>query len=594
MRLAAARCTWKLLPAGVLAGMIVSTGAAAARPDAQPRPERGAQAPATRLLVKFAGSASRRAQADTLAAVGGRAAGAVPALGVDVVSVPSDRAAAALASLRGRTIVSFAELDAPAQTFDVTPNDPWWPNEWSEAKVGAPAAWSATTGSPSTVVAVLDTGADPTQPDLQGAFVPGWNTLANTSATTDTNGHGTNVAGVALARGNNGIGIAGYCWSCSLMPVKVLDTNAGTVSSVSAGITWATDHGARVISMSLGFTAASSTLRSAVQYAHTRGVVMVAAAGNYGTTAPVYPAAYPEVIGVAGTDGGDQLYSWSSHGSWVELAAPGCNFAVGANAWYGTFCGTSSAAPALAGVAALAVSCAPAATNTAIEQALESSAAPIGTAVEYGRVDAHAALASLGCGSSVAAAPPVNTSLPTVSGTAQDGQTLTASAGAWSGGPTGYGYGWQDCDAGGASCTPIAGASAASYTAQPSDVGHTLRVVVTASNGGGSATATSAPTAAVVAAPAASSGTQQTTTFSGSLNPGNQSRSFTVTVGTGPAEAHLSFSKCSTLSLGLGNGPSATGPSVVVLATFLDAGTYQYTVSGGKCSFTLTVAAAGP
>ena len=104
-------------------------------------------------------------------------------------------------------------------------------------------------------------------------------------------------AGVLAARTNNGRGIAGVCWECRIMPVKVLDANgSGTNSAVAAGIVWAVDHGARVISMSLGGPGTTQTLTDAIGYATRRGVLLVAAARNNGSTAPFYPAAYPEVL----------------------------------------------------------------------------------------------------------------------------------------------------------------------------------------------------------------------------------------------------------------------------------------------------------
>lgn len=556
----------------------------------------------SQILVKFRPGVTPRQQARSVEAANGTVVGRVHGLNVRIVRVPSGgEQAGALNRLRHDRHVAFAEVDARAQELDVIPNDYWWPNEWSQVTVEAPKAWAISTGAPSTVVAVLDTGVDPAQPDLQGAFVPGWNTLAGSANTSDSDGHGTLAAGVAVARGNNSIGVASYCWQCALMPVKVIDSGgAGSFSTVANGIMWATDHGARVISMSLGFSSSSSTLQSAVQYAHNHNVVIVAAAGNYGTSAPVYPAAYPEVLGVAGTDGSDQLYSWSTYGSWVKLAAPGCNFTTGRNAWYGTFCGTSSAAPALAGIAALAVSYAPLASNTQIEQALESSAVAIGSQVKYGRVDAYRTLAALGGGTAgtPSGTAPANTSLPAIAGTPQDGQTLSASSGSWTGtAPLGYGYQWRRCDAVGSTCSDISGAVAASYSATSADVGGTLRIVVTASNGYGTATATSSPTAVVAAAPVTSAPSSETATFSGSLNGKQTQQTFKTTVGSGTATAALSFSKSSSLTLTVSDGTgrpvgTASGPSVVTLIQTLAAGSYSFQVSGaGKsgCAFTLNV-----
>lgn len=213
-------------------------------------------------------------------------------------------------------------------------------------------------------------------------------------------------------------------------------------------------------------------------------------------------------------------------------------------------------------------------------------------------------------GSAVAAAPlteavggtvtpppaPINSAPPVISGTAEEGQTLTASTGTWSNSPSAYAFQWRRCDSAGANCAAIAGATAQTYALGSADVGSTLRVAVTASNAGGAATAESAASAAVVAKPPA----QQTLSFSGSFTNKILSRSYQVSVGSGLADARLSFGNCKSLTLTLQSAAgttlaSASGPSVLVLDQTLAAGTYTYVVSGtSRCSFGLTVTSPAP
>jgi len=378
------------------------------------------------LLVSFKPGASAAVQQALLNRYQAKLKQDIPQVQTKVISVPAEAQDAVKEALSHNPAVSFAEYNQQAIKFDTTPNDYWWPNEWSEVKTQSNIAWDTTQGSSSTIVAILDTGVDSTQPDLQGALVPGWNTLAGSSDTTDSNGHGTMSAGVAAARSNNTIGVASYCWKCSLMPVKVMDTSTGSVSSVASGITWAADHGAKVISMSLGFTSSSSTLSNAVSYARSHNAVVIAAAGNYGTSSPVYPAATPGAIGVAGADSTDTLYSWSSYGSWVKTAGPGCNFTTGVSGWYGTFCGTSSAAPAEAGIAGLLFSISSAPSAAQVEQVLTGSVDPCCNGqIDGGRVNAYKAIQALGG----IAQPPADTTAPSVSISApSSGSTVSGAA----------------------------------------------------------------------------------------------------------------------------------------------------------------------
>jgi Subtilase family len=568
----------------------------------------GGHAP-DRLLVVFKPNARPSDTASTLRSARATEISRIPDLGVHVMRVAPNRLEAALEALRRSPSVLYAEYDGIIQAADTIPNDPYWPSQSSDVHLRTPQAWDYSTGSPNVVIAVLDTGVDPTTPDLQGSFVPGYDFVNNDADPSDDHGHGTMAAGVAAARGNNDLGIAGYCWSCSIMPVKVMGADGtGLQSTLATGITWATDHGARVISMSVS-GGAYSTLASAVKYAHSKGVVLVAAAGNSGSSTQSYPAAYPEVVGIGGSNPDDTLNGYSNYGSWVKVAAPWCNYATSmrqadGSYKYASFCGTSSATPAAAGVAALAFSYMPMASNTAIEQALEFGASPVvGThQIAYGRIDAYATLLSLGA--VPVGTAPLNSSPPTVNGIAQDGQTLTASPGAWTGTtPMTYSYQWQRCDAASANCADVSGATASTYPLATPDVGLTIRAAVTATNSYGSSSAPSAVTVAVASAPAPPAPPSSlTATFTGTLNKKQASRSFSLTVGSGQAVADLQFSKGQSLSLTLfaadgATVASASGPSVVELMRSLGAGTYRYVATGGNgasVSFSLTITYASP
>jgi subtilisin family serine protease len=273
------------------------------------------------------------------------------------------------------------------------PHDQFWPGQWSPVKTRAPRAWDLTTGSRGVVVAILDTGIDPTQPDLRGKLVPGYDYVNGDPDPSDDNGHGTAVAGIVAADSNNGIGVAGYCWHCRLMPVKVLDAaGVGSTSALAQGIVWATDHGAQVINASLGSSTDDATVAAAAQHARLHGVLVVAAAGNNSNSILEYPAALPGVVSVAASDERDQLYDFSNSGS--ALAAPGDNSTTAWGGGYESFLGTSSAAPVVSGIAALGISANPAASPAQVEEALKAGAVPV-PGVVFGRVDAYGTVHAL-------------------------------------------------------------------------------------------------------------------------------------------------------------------------------------------------------
>jgi subtilisin family serine protease len=276
------------------------------------------------------------------------------------------------------------------------PDDPLVPSSWALRTIRAEDAWRTTTGSAEVVVAVLDTGIDATHPDLAGALAPGWDAVDEDADPGDGHGHGTAVAGAIAARGDNGTGVAGVCWRCSIMPVRVIAADGhGTAADIAEGIRYATEHGARVVNLSFVLSAPDEAVADAIREARAHGVLVVAAAGNNAESDPVFPAAEPGVVSVGATDETDAAFAWSGHGPWVRVAAPGCVVTTATGAGYSTFCGTSAATAVVSGLAALAVSASPGASPDTIAATLEATAVPVGTAVASGRVDAAGALAAL-------------------------------------------------------------------------------------------------------------------------------------------------------------------------------------------------------
>jgi hypothetical protein len=289
-------------------------------------------------------------------------------------------------------------LAAPvARSAGTWPNDPAWGGEWGPVLTNTPQVWAKGTGSPSVVIAVVDTGVAPV-PDLQGALVPGIDLVGggvSQGGPDELGYHGTWVASIIAARGNNGRDAAGYCWQCSIMPVRVSDGESPANDGVVAqGIRWAVDHGARIVNVSLAGSGSNFDEQSAIAYAVAHNVLVVAAAGNSGDDTVHYPGGYPSVLAVAGTDQNDQLYSWSSRGSWVALAAPGCATVVDPNVGAAYGCGSSFAPAAVSGIAGLLLSFNPSLTADQIASALESSAHAV-SGIGGGRVDAAAAFAAL-------------------------------------------------------------------------------------------------------------------------------------------------------------------------------------------------------
>jgi len=373
-----------------------------------------------------------------------------------VIDVPSGTdtlaMAAAIAALADD--VEGAGVDAIGHVAElIPPNDPEFANQYAmnntgqlggtpDADIDALEAWMLHTGDLGTAtIAIIDTGVHP-HPEFAGRLLPGINTVGSvlTSDTSDSCPHGTFVAGVAAAAGNNGMGIAGVSWGAHILPVRVWNGCSGGAAEVAEGIVWAVDNGADVINISLQFCfdidddgippVRPHPMQDAVDYAAANGVLVVAAAGNSNGCNPgvvALPARYANAVAVSATNMFDLRAGFSNFGNEIELAAPGetirstsvqfvcangtnngtactsnafctgggtCTGRVSTYAWGN---GTSFASPCVAGLAVLIKSFAPALTAAEIRTVLTTSADDLGTAGRdtsfgFGRINAHHAL----------------------------------------------------------------------------------------------------------------------------------------------------------------------------------------------------------
>ena len=363
--------------------------------DEPPR-ERGSGAVTDAMLVQLRQQMPDIDVAGLISRAGGTEIGRFDEARLRVVTAPASRRAATKQALMADPHVAGVEDDQIASTT-VTPSDPHWGRQWGPRKVRAPEAWDRSRGSGGTVIAIVDTGVDPNHPDLRGRVMRGYDFHNNDYNPYDDDGHGTAVATTAAAAGNDGRGVVGMCWRCLVMPVKVLNRNGhGTHSNIAAGIVYATNKGADVINLSIAGLGSTTALNAAVAYAVRRGVVVVAAAGNAGTSRRTFPAAYPGVISVAATDGLDRLYAWSNRGSWVTMSAPGCAYSGKPGGGYWSLCGTSMSTPMVAGTAGLMKSAAPGMARARIASLLTGTAQRLRAPVGRGRLDAARALRAVG------------------------------------------------------------------------------------------------------------------------------------------------------------------------------------------------------
>jgi len=331
--------------------------------------------------------------------------------------------------------VEYAEPNYIAHALMI-PNDPYYSYQWHFDQINMEQAWDISTGS-GVVVAVIDTGAAYEYycqgirwrrkcyyqaPDLAGTtFVAGYDFVNNDAHPNDDESHGTHVTGTVAQTTNNNLGVAGVAFDASIMPIKVLDSNGqGFYSWIVDGIYYAVDHGAQIISLSLGGNNQSQALEDALAYAYNHGVTVIAAAGNDGVDGPPsYPAAYDDyVIAVAATRFDETRASYSTTGNYVDIAAPGGDVNVDQNSdgygdgvlqqtfnpntkntnqfGYWFFQGTSMATPHVSAIAALLIANGITGPDN-VRQAIQATAKDKGDPgwdpeYGYGIINAYAAL----------------------------------------------------------------------------------------------------------------------------------------------------------------------------------------------------------
>lgn len=230
-----------------------------------------------------------------------------------------------LQALRRSPVDDLTESISPNYEYQAyfSPNDPDYAKQWNFRSINIEPAWDETKGGGVTV-AVIDTGISPV-PDLEKTnMVKGYDFVNDQELAIDDNGHGTHVAGTIAQSTNNGFGVAGIAYEATLMPLKVLgEGGGGTVVDIAEAIRFAADHDADVINLSLGGGGDADVLREAIAYAHNKGVVIVAAAGNANTNAASYPARYPQVVAVSAIDSSGSKAPYSNYGAGVDISAPG-------------------------------------------------------------------------------------------------------------------------------------------------------------------------------------------------------------------------------------------------------------------------------
>jgi hypothetical protein len=361
-------------------------------------PATGARLLCNEVLVSFVGGITDKEIIGVAqAAIGGAIVGSQRGLAFYQVSVPGPCAAgpvyAAVGALEQDPRVRWAAPNLVGEADEVAVNDPLYDTQPALPRIRANEAWVIARGG--SVVAVVDTGVDFNHPDMGGQVLNGWDFANEDGDSSDDVGHGTKVASIIAARGNNLEGIAGVAWNSRILAVKAITTNGSlSTGTGAAAIKYAADRGAKVINCSWGVweglrNVDMSPLAEAVAYATSRGAIVVAASGNIGNTRRRYPCAYDEVVCVGAVNAVDERLNTSNHGDHVDVAAPGADVAAAlAGGGYDYSSGTSFATALISGGVSAIWSHQPAWTAARVRERLLKTAVPLpNLGLGAGRID---------------------------------------------------------------------------------------------------------------------------------------------------------------------------------------------------------------
>ncbi len=361
------------------------------------------------IIVKYKDATTKTQKGNIEKAEGLTRKGTIDQLNVVVYDVDTSkdtgREVTERMKLNRKGEVEFVEVNMRVYPAAYVPNDPYYGGEWHIPKIQADMAWDMTKGEGVTI-AVMDGGVECTHPDLTSNCVSGYNAVTGTTDTTDITGHGTAVAGTIASVGDNSTGGTGVSYRSKIMPINIAtdSTGATTCDILAQAITYAADHGIKVVSNSY-FVIGCTVTNSAAKYLTSKGGVYVRAAGNTGVDETALVTQWdpsvndPNIVVVSATDVNDVRASWSTYGKHVDISAPGTPiYCTQVNSGYGNCWGTSFSVPIVSGVLGLMYSANPALSADQARNILFLTAddlGPTGWDIEYGygRVNAARAVA---------------------------------------------------------------------------------------------------------------------------------------------------------------------------------------------------------